>query len=158
MEGEGKFLLVGICTYKRPNMLRLLLDACAKLEAVPGLQLGVLIVDNDPAGSARAVAEAARTMFSMQIHYVVEAKRGIANARNCVLEEALLRNAAFLAFIDDDEVMRPDWLSKLYRTMEETNADAVGSDVFWDLPADAPLWAHALPTSPRYRELYARFE
>jgi succinoglycan biosynthesis protein ExoM len=156
MKSEGELLLVGICTYKRPNMLSLLLDACAKLESVPGLQLSVLIVDNDPEGSARGTAEAARARLPMQIYYVVEAERGIANARNRVLEEALLRNAALLAFIDDDEVMRPDWLRALYQKMQETSADAVGSDVFWDLPRNAPAWAHALPVSPKYEELYGR--
>jgi GT2 family glycosyltransferase len=84
----------------------------------------------------------------------VEPKRGIANARNRILEEAIRLKAAYVALIDDDEIPRSDWLKVLFHKMEETGADAVGSDVFWDLPADAPAWAHALPTSPKYEELY----
>jgi succinoglycan biosynthesis protein ExoM len=156
MENLGELLLVGICTFRRPNMLAHLLEACSKLEPLPGLRLGILIVDNDAAGSALPAVEAARSTMPMPIHYAVETRRGIANARNRVLEEALSLSASFLAFIDDDEYMQPDWLLALYRKMQETGADAVGSDVFWDLPPDAPAWAHALPTSQKYEELYGR--
>jgi succinoglycan biosynthesis protein ExoM len=151
-------LLVGICTYKRPNMLAALLGACARLEPIEGVRTALLIVDNDEAGSARETVEAARSGCPLPIRYVTESRRGIANARNRVLDEALAADADLLALIDDDELMEPGWLRALYRTMQETGADAVGADVFWDLPENAPAWAHALPTSPRYRELYGRYQ
>jgi succinoglycan biosynthesis protein ExoM len=156
METESKLLLVGICTFKRPQMLARLLNACAKLEPIPDLRLGVLIVDNDLDASARETVEAARADFPMPLFHVIEAARGIAYARNRVLEEALSLQADYLALIDDDEIMKPDWLRALYGRMLETGADAIGADVFWDLPPDAPAWAHALPTSQRYEELYGR--
>ncbi len=158
MESAGELLLVGVCTFMRPRMLRTLLNACADLEPISGLRAEILIADNDAAGSARAVIENARVNSPLPIHYVVEAERGIARARNRVLEEALQLQASYLALIDDDEIMRPDWLQALFRRMQETGADAVGSDVFWDLPPDAPAWAHALPISPKYEELYGRLE
>jgi succinoglycan biosynthesis protein ExoM len=158
MEGTSQSVLVGVCTYMRPSMLSRLLGACSKLEPIEGVGFGLLIVDNDAAGSAREVVDAARSTFDWPIHYVIEKERGIANARNRVLAEALRLRADYLAFIDDDEIMRPNWLAALFQRMRESGADAIGSDVFWDLPPDAPGWAHALPTSPKYQELYGRYE
>jgi succinoglycan biosynthesis protein ExoM len=90
----------------------------------------------------------------MPVHYCVEPARGIANARNRVLTEAARLDAAYLALIDDDEVMKPDWLVQLYRVMQETGADAVGGPAYWDLPDNAPAWQHALPSSPKHETLY----
>lgn len=158
MAQPTELLLIGICTYLRPKMLGELLAAIAALETPPGTRVETLIVDNDPAASARESVETARTAHGLAIHYRVEEKRGIANARNRVLDEAVAIGADLLALIDDDEIMRADWLTALHARMAETGADAVGAPVYWDLPADAPAWAHALPTSPRYEALYAHRE
>src|SRR5579883_452347 len=157
MEGASEILVIGVCTFKRPNMLSRLFEACSRLEPVPNLDWALLIVDNDAEGSARPAVEGASHSLPMPVHYVIEAERGIARARNRVLAEALRLNADYLALIDDDEIMRPDWLLVLFGRMAETGADAVGSDVFWDLPGNAPAWAHALPTSPLYEQRYGRF-
>ena len=143
-------MLVGICTYKRPAMLSNLLAVCFKLEPPPGQTLALLIVDNDPECTAKAAVETARQVSPVPIHYHAEPQRGISNARNRVLQEALSLNASCLALIDDDEIMKPDWLIQLYGVMCEAGADAVGGPSYWDLPPDAPAWQHALPTSPRY--------
>jgi succinoglycan biosynthesis protein ExoM len=154
LNSPNELLLVGVCTYMRPTMLSLLLEACGKLKAISGLRTELLIVDNDPAGSARPVAEAARQSCPMPIHYVIEPARGIANARNRVLTEAISLGSRYLAFIDDDEMMKPDWLSELHATMSETGADAVGAPVYWELRENAPAWVHALPVSPEYERLF----
>lgn len=154
MKESSNLALVGICTYGRPAMLAALLEACGRLQPVSGLRLGILVVDNDPDGSARAVIERAAAQLPWAVYYFIEPVRGIAHARNRVLAEALALDAAYLAFIDDDEFMKPDWLAALHRIMKETGADAVGAPVYWDLPDDAPAWAHALPVSPRFEKLY----
>ncbi len=154
MKNSSELLVVGVCTYLRPAMLATLLEACGKLEFISGVNLTILIVDNDLGGSALATVEALRSRLSMPVHYRVEPARGIANARNRVLTEAGALGASYLALIDDDEVMKPDWLIELYRVMQETGADAVGAPVYWDLPDDVPAWQHALPTSPKFDNLY----
>jgi succinoglycan biosynthesis protein ExoM len=150
----AELALVGICTYRRPAMLSNLLSACGKLEAIPHTTLALLVVDNDPAGSAREIVEAASKSLPIPLHYCVEPTRGIANARNRVLKEAVALHADYLALIDDDEIMNPDWLVELRSVLEESGADAVGAPSYWDLPGDAPAWQHALPTSARYERLH----
>jgi succinoglycan biosynthesis protein ExoM len=138
----------------RPAMLSTFLDACTRLRPLTGLSLGLLVVDNDPRASAQAVVQSASKSSPLPISYCVEPKRSISAARNRVLIEAARLDAAYLALIDDDEFMQPDWLVELYATMQETGADAVGAPVYWALPNDAPAWQHALPTSPRHEALY----
>ncbi len=153
-EAASELIVIGVCTYMRPLMLAKLLDACSRLQTPDGVTLGVLIVDNDEKQSARKTVEAASSLLPIPVHYRVEAARGIANARNRVLTETLVLNADYLAMIDDDEMMRPDWLSVLFKTLLETKADAVGGPVYWDLPDDTPAWQHALTTSPKYEARY----
>jgi succinoglycan biosynthesis protein ExoM len=153
-ETMAELALIGVCTYRRPAMLSNLLAACGKLRPIPQTSLALLVVDNDPAASARAIVEVARRSMPMPVHYRLEPARGISNARNRVLTEATALGADYLALIDDDEVMKPDWLIELYSLLSETGADAVGGPAYWDLPGDAPAWQHALPTSPRYEGLY----
>ncbi len=154
MEKSADLLLVAVCTYKRPNMLLTFLHACAKLQPVNGLSLALLVIDNDPNELARVAVEAVRARFPMPIHYRAEPERGIAHARNRVLAEACSLNASYLALIDDDEVMKPDWLRELHRILQESGADAVGAPAYWNLPASAPAWQHALPSSPQHESLY----
>lgn len=150
METSDKLMLIGVCTYQRPSMLAELLKACARISSVPGMSLGLLIVDNDPGGSARQQVENARQYVPIPIHYRIEPARGISNARNRVLVEAISLNAGYLALIDDDEIMRPDWLVELFAALKASDADAVGAPSYWDLPAGVASWHHALPTSPHY--------
>jgi succinoglycan biosynthesis protein ExoM len=135
-------------------MLSTLLAAIMQLRPPQGQRLALLVADNDPQGTAKAAVETARLISPMPIHYCVEPRRGISNARNRVIEEAILLDASYLAFIDDDEIMPPGWLIELYGVLQESGADAAGGPVYWDLPPDAPAWQHALPTSPRYEALY----
>jgi len=106
----------------------------------------VLVVDNDPAGSARA---AATTTGNPQVHYVVESNPGVANARNRALTEAAKTD--ILAFIDDDEVPHADWLTNLLSTHLEYGADLVAGPVYPILLEEPELWVKA---SGQYNEAH----
>jgi succinoglycan biosynthesis protein ExoM len=150
MEIPNGLVLVGVCTFRRPDMLADLLRASSRLRVIPGLQLALLVIDNDPAGSAAPAIEEARCLMSIPIHYRTEETRGISNARNRVLIEAISLGAEYLALIDDDEIMQPNWLVELFDMLKTSGADAVGAPAYWNLPETAPAWQHALPTSPQF--------
>jgi GT2 family glycosyltransferase len=100
----------------------------------------IVIVDNDVNETAALIVESARQISPFTIHYFVEPTRGIASARNRVLQVAIDLEADYLAFIDDDEVMKPDWLIHLLARMRETGSDAVGGPVEAVYPENAPRW------------------
>ena len=123
MSGAGPLvppagLTVAIPTYRRPGAvaraLRAVLaeaGACRGDGAGPGGPVEVLVIDNDPDGSAReAVAGAAGGALDAAagpgaaVRYVVEPSPGVSAVRNRALDETADR--ALLVFIDDDE--KPD--------------------------------------------------
>ncbi|MGP5056277.1 glycosyltransferase family A protein [Brachybacterium paraconglomeratum] len=119
-------VVVGLATYRRPALLagllpRLLeqIEAAAE-DLAEDARLGIVVVDNDPDGSAKAVVDG---VGDQRIRYVIEPSPGISSARNRVLDEAA--DADVLVFLDDDETPHAQWLVHLLKTHREHDADAV---------------------------------
>ncbi len=119
-------VVVAALTYRRPEMLAQLLATLPGLERPEGCAVQVLIVDNDPVESAKRIVDRYITRFGGNLHYVVEPEPGIPIARNRAMREASKQGAELLAFIDDDEIPDPQWLSELVRHKEATGAVLVG--------------------------------
>ena len=138
-------VVVCVATYRRPRMLAELLGelAAQTLWSSRAHHLGVVVVDNDPEESARQVAEAAASSRNPPLSYVVEAKRGIAHARNAAVAAALARGADAIAMIDDDEHPRRDWLERLLETADRHGAVAVYGPVLPRYPKGTPRWIRA---------------
>jgi succinoglycan biosynthesis protein ExoM len=129
---------ITISTFARPAMLAELLASLAAMAVPPDGEVSVIVVDNDAAGSARAMVDAARLPWP--VDYAIEPERNISLARNRGVAMAISRGAEALAFIDDDEVAAPRWLEELVRVQQETQADVVTGPVIGRCPAGAPSW------------------
>ena len=123
--GGEQHLAVCIPTYRRPRMLAACLEAVARLETPNTCRISVIVVDNDAAASARGQVEALQADFPFPLSYVTETRRGLASVRNRLLLEALAAGADWIAFLDDDEMPAPDWLSQLTRAAQDHRADVV---------------------------------
>lgn len=166
MSGAGPLvppagLTVAIPTYRRPGAvaraLRAVLaeaGACRGDGAGPGGPVEVLVIDNDPDGSAReAVAGAAGGALGAAagsdaaagpgaaVRYVVEPSPGVSAVRNRALDETADR--ALLVFIDDDEEPEAGWLRGLLSTRRDTGAAAVAGLVVPDYEAEPGPWLRA---------------
>ena len=178
MSGAGPLvppagLTVAIPTYRRPGAvaraLRAVLaeaGACREDGAGPGGPVEVLVIDNDPDGSAReAVATAAGGALGAgsacdagagpgaaggpgaadgpgaAVRYVVEPSPGVSAVRNRALDETAGR--ALLVFIDDDEEPEAGWLRRLLSTRRDTGAAAVAGLVVPDYEAEPGPWLRA---------------
>lgn len=136
-------LTVGILTFRRPDTLAATLPvALAQLTtrsaAEPDLTTEVLVIDNDPDGSARQIAE----RFTDQgLRYVIEPEPGIAAARNRALIEAV--DSRLLIFLDDDEVPEPGWLDELLQTWQADQPAAVMGRVLSKFDHDLDPWVAA---------------
>lgn len=131
---------VAVCalTYLRPTGLERLLRGIEQLDLPDSTDVQVVIVDNDPAGSARPVVEQDRSRFGMS--YVHEARRGISHARNAAVSTALELGADLICFIDDDEWPDPAWLVEFVTTRDQTAADIVTGPVFPVFDEPPPQW------------------
>jgi succinoglycan biosynthesis protein ExoM len=113
-----------------------------------GVGVRVVIVDNDPDGSAATVVDEWRATVPWPIEYAVEARRGIPNARNRAVELAAGCDA--IAFVDDDEVPEPAWLVELLRVRDATGADVVTGPVIPELEGSPPAWLAPFFERPRF--------
>jgi len=128
--------VICVCTYKRPDGIRLLLNALTQLHDANGIQ--ICVVDNDAAGEGAAVCKSLPADYPYTVHSVVEPQAGISPARNTVVALALSLKPDFLAFLDDDERPEPQWLSELMRVQQTTEADVVGGPTLSEFPDNVP--------------------
>jgi hypothetical protein len=135
-------VVVAVPTFRRPDDLRallpMLLDHVREVSAAPGswYRADVLVVDNDPEGSAAAVVAG----FA-GVRYATEPTPGIAAVRNRALDEAA--DARLLAFIDDDERPADGWLAQLLDTWAGSGAAAVSGRVLAEYAGELDPWIRA---------------
>lgn len=113
-----------------------------KGQSVPGASVEVLLLDNDPEGSARSVYQEVFKGSPLKTHYFIEESKGIVNMRNRVLKEAIALYGNYLAFIDDDEIAAENWLEKLAEGLIAHQADVVSGYSEQILPEGIPAWMH----------------
>jgi len=121
-------LTVVVCTRERPAALTRCLESLT-VQAYP--RFSILIVDNAPVSDQTRQIVASFASGQIPINYVVEPRIGVTFARNRALQAA---SSEITAWIDDDEVADPFWLSELFRGFfEHPDAGAVGGIM---LPAE----------------------
>src|SRR5262245_14337965 len=106
--GITNHISVCICTFKRPEFLKRLLDHVAGQHTGGRYTYSIVIVDNDPQRSGEAVCnDFVRRRAQPVLTYCVQPQQSIALTRNKAIEVA---TGEFIAFIDDDEFPVNNWL------------------------------------------------
>lgn len=131
-------VLIGVCTAQRPKMLKACLDSLAAQIVPEHVSLRAVVVDNEAEPNNRAAVEAQAERFPFPLAYEHEPRRGIPFARNRVLDHALAIEAEWIAFIDDDEIAEPDWLSQLVSATERYGCDVVQGQVYQFADGEEP--------------------
>lgn len=144
---EPQSVVVGMATFRRPDLLAALLPRLleqieqvrASTEAaLSPPELRIVVVDNDPEGSAGEVVASVR---DERIHYALEPIPGISAARNRVMDEA--GDADVLVLLDDDETPHEGWLLSLLVAQREHDADAVSGPVRAVFEGEEDPWVAA---------------
>ncbi|MXO85470.1 glycosyltransferase [Altererythrobacter aurantiacus] len=140
-------LTVAICTFKRNEPLRLLLETLQKLAKADAdiYRLGVVVVDDSADQQAEGVVANFADKFERGIEYRHSGKRNISIARNLVLETAAEGGAAWIAMTDDDCEPGEAWLRELLRVQREYDADVVTGPLYRRAPDHAPNWLKTQP-------------
>ena len=137
MKSETKHISVCVCTYKRPEFLKRLLNALGEQKTGGLFTYSIVVADNDQLQSGEAVVEEFRKSHSVAIRYCVEPRQNIALARNRAIENA---EGDFVAFIDDDEFPARNWLLNLFRACEQYQVDGVLGPVRRHFDETPPKW------------------
>ena len=128
---------VCICTFKRTEFLKRLLDRLDKQQTEGLFGYSLVVADNDRARSAeQSVVEFSATS-QLSVTYCVEPRQNIALARNRALQHAV---GTFIAFIDDDEFPAEDWLYNLFKVQMTLGVDGVLGPVKPYFESDPPSW------------------
>jgi len=133
-------LAIGICAYKRPGMLHHCLNSLNDMDRPQDVELSIIIADNDRAASSKSTVEESRSKIDINLYYQIEPGRGIPYARNNVLKQAKELGVTELAFIDDDEYVKKDWLVNFWNYYINSEADVVRGLVKTVYPPDTPKW------------------
>ena len=156
---ERPHIAVLICTFRRPPLLKRLLEELGKQEVDGELTYSVVVVDNDSLRSAEPVVSRFAAKSALAVKYCVEPRQNIPLARNRAVENA---TGEFVAFIDDDEFPTERWLLTLLRACREYKADGVIGTVRPHFEHSPPVWVregkfYERPTYPTgYRSRAAR--
>ncbi|MEV7631670.1 glycosyltransferase [Microbacterium sp. NPDC089318] len=118
-------LVIAVPTFKRPERLVRTLQMIGSQVALAAVEhrlerAEILVVDNDPAQSAMAAV--ADSYDGVRARYVSETEPGIPAVRNRAIDES--KDFDLLAFIDDDEIPLPGWISSLLETWFDTGRPA----------------------------------
>jgi succinoglycan biosynthesis protein ExoM len=128
---------VCICSYKRPELLETLIAVAGQTGIAPE-KLRVIVADNTADAQSHALVERAAAQLPLMLHYVHAPADNISIARNACLDHAI---SPWIAFIDDDEIPTPGWLTQLLAEAGRGNWDVVLGPVKAVYPGDAPAWA-----------------
>lgn len=145
MSADRTRIVVAVCTYRRNDPLRRLLEALARNaeQLAPRADVGVVVVDDNPDRRAGAVCEDFSTRFPLGLHYRTSGRGNISIARNIGLETALPL-ADWVAMTDDDCEPVDDWLSRLLDRAEGDGTDIVTGPCLLTAE-DGPAWLREQP-------------
>jgi succinoglycan biosynthesis protein ExoM len=140
-------VVVGVCTAMRPRMLTHCLEGIAAQIVVRGLEVHVVVVDNEPVPNSRPLVQEFGARCPFPIHYVHESRRGIPQARNAILQQVRDLGADWVAMTDDDCWVNPAWLMGLLEAAARHDADVVYGRRELVFPLPSPFWAVPEPVN-----------
>jgi succinoglycan biosynthesis protein ExoM len=153
---EAVRVVLAVCTYNRNGPLEVLLTAVRRnAEALaPSALLGVVVVDDNPDGRARAVCDRFADAFPLGLHYRHVGKGNISIARNVGLEVAL-PISDWVAMTDDDCEPGDHWIESYLAAQQLTGADCLTGPCILQAPAGSPRW---LTEQPFFEDAQFRFD
>lgn len=126
-------------TLRRPESLERALRSLMAQTGVADRLSAIVVVDNDPAGSAQGAVQDLMRGVPFPIVYRHAPRPGVATARNAGLAAT---DAPLIAFLDDDEAAASTWLSALLAAQAQTGADVVFGPIRGCVP-EGTGWARA---------------
>jgi succinoglycan biosynthesis protein ExoM len=127
---------VCICTFKRPMVVETIGSIFIQKTISPS-DIEIIVCDDDPDRSAREAVIPLTNNSPMPINYIVSGARNISLCRNACISAA---SGDWIAFVDDDEIAEPEWLSELLSAQRQHCAVVVKGFVRGVYPPETPEW------------------
>jgi succinoglycan biosynthesis protein ExoM len=137
MTSQVMHISVCICTYKRPQFLKRLLDDLGTQDTNGLFTFSIVVADNDQLRSAETLVTDFAAASPIPVTYCVAPQQNISLTRNKAIENAC---GDFIAFIDDDEFPVKHWLLTLFNACAKYDVDGVLGPVRCHFEERAPKW------------------
>jgi succinoglycan biosynthesis protein ExoM len=132
-----KHVSVCICTYRRPELLKRLLQTLEKQETDGLFTVSIVVADNDGQRSSETLVSDFAADAAIAVTYCVEPQQNISLTRNRAIANA---TGDFIAFIDDDEFPAERWLLTLFEACAKYGVDGVLGPVKCHFDEKPPSW------------------
>ena len=140
-------LSVIICTYNRSSFLSKGLSAIlAQMDLLYIDEVETLVVDNNSSDdTAEVFKEFQLSHPNINLRYFLEKQQGLSYSRNTGVKSA---KGEFVAFVDDDAVIGPHWMSCLFDAISHVDAQVFGGPIYPRFEEPCPEWM-----DPKYLSL-----
>jgi len=134
-----------ICTYNNAGLLDRTLASIAEQQVPAPIEWAVCVVDNNSTDATPAVIEKYIAGGRIPgLHRIAEVRQGLTPARLCGIRHT---HGPWIAFVDDDCVLCPDWVAQAARFAHvHPRCGVFGGRVIldWEVPPPPLLRRHAM--------------
>ncbi len=128
---------VVISTFNRSQNLPDCIAALDMQKDAESVSWEAVVVDNNSNDDTPAVVARLKKRYAYPIRYLFEPRQGLSHARNCGITQT---RSKYVAFIDDDILVEPQWLRFMCDGFRARRSDAVGGRIRVESPRPIPKW------------------
>ena len=128
---------VVVPTYNRSALLRRTISSLLQAPVPPGLDVTILIVDNNSKDDTEQVVREIQTQTARSLVYVRETNQGLSHARNAGIRAG---TGDLIGFIDDDEEIHERWYEVIAREFADESIQFIGGPCLANCPVPLPAW------------------
>ena len=128
---------VVVCTFNRCDSLDDSLKSLQAMTVPENIDWDLVIVDNKSTDGTRSVIEKFSANAEVNVKYVFEPIQGLSHARN---RGVLSTESEYIAFTDDDVLVKEDWLASIVEAFATSGADCVGGKIIPHWLGERPRW------------------
>jgi glycosyltransferase involved in cell wall biosynthesis len=123
----GRLIDVVICTYDNARSLATTLHSLENQRGAEAIDWAVLVVENNCSDDTGDIVQQSSRRATVPVRSVQEPHQGLTPARRRGVAET---DGHWIAFVDDDCVLAPDWIASLAAVINERPcAGAIGGEV-----------------------------
>jgi glycosyltransferase involved in cell wall biosynthesis len=124
-------------TYNRQSLLERALQSLLAAELPAGLNVQVMVVDNNSKDKTSALVNSLKPSFNGRLNYLFEPKQGKSHALNAGIAAT---SGELVGMIDDDEEIDRSWFLRINEIFARNDVDFVGGPYEPRWGAPPPSW------------------
>ena len=128
---------VVVPTYNRSHLLQLTVASLLQAPVPEGLEVTVIVVDNNSKDDTKQVVEAIQATASRPVVYVKETEQGSSQSRNAGIRAG---KGEIIGFIDDDEEIDEQWYAVVAREFADPATQLIGGPYLPNCSVPMPEW------------------